>query len=65
MWVSPGSGIGARCRIVIDALCYKQEGRGFEIPSGNSVLSICLILSAALGPGVRSVSNRTEYQREK
>jgi hypothetical protein len=34
--------------VVIKALCYKPEGRGFE----KDLFSIYLILPAALGPGV-------------
>jgi hypothetical protein len=50
---------------VVKALCYKPEGRGFETRGGEGFLSICLILLAALGPGVYSASNRNEYQRHK
>jgi hypothetical protein len=42
---------------VVKALCYKPEGRGFEL------ISIYLILQVALGPGVYSASNRNEYQK--
>jgi hypothetical protein len=31
----------------------------------NDLFSIYLILPAALGPGVYSVSNRSEYQKQK
>jgi hypothetical protein len=44
---------------VVKALCYKPEGRGFDI------FLICLIIPAALGPGVYSASNRNEYQKHK
>jgi hypothetical protein len=37
--------------IVVKALCYKPEGRGFEIQWVQSIFSIYLILAAALGPG--------------
>jgi hypothetical protein len=47
---------GARCSVVVEALCYKPEGRGFE--------TLC-DLSVALGPGVHSASNRNEYHKQK
>jgi hypothetical protein len=47
------------------ALCYKLEGRGFETRWGERFLSIYLILSVALGPGVYSASNRNEYEKQK
>jgi hypothetical protein len=46
-------GSGERGSLVVKALCYKPEGRGFEI------------LMAALGPGVYSASNSNEYQKHK
>jgi hypothetical protein len=51
--------------IVVKALCYKPEGRGFETRWGEWFLSIYLILPVALGPGVYSASNRNEYQKHK
>jgi hypothetical protein len=51
--------------IVVKALFYKQEGRGFETRWGEWFLSIYLILPVALGPGVYSASNRNEYQKHK
>jgi hypothetical protein len=53
------------CDIVVKALCYKPEGRGFETGWGEWFLSIYLILPAALGPGVYSASNRNECQKHK
>jgi hypothetical protein len=47
------------------ALCYKSEGRGFETRRAELIFSIYLILSAALGLGVHSASNRNEYQKQK
>jgi hypothetical protein len=44
---------GVHGSIVVKALCYKLEGCRFY-----------LILSAALGPGVYSGSNRNEYQKQ-
>jgi hypothetical protein len=55
--------IGARGSVVVKALCYKPEGRGFENRWGEWFLSIHLILPVALGPGVYSASNRNEYQK--
>jgi hypothetical protein len=49
---------------LVEALCYKPEGRGF---SSDEVIefffSIYLILPAVLGSGVYSASNRNEYQK--
>jgi hypothetical protein len=47
--------------VVIQALCYKLEGRGFETRWGEQIFPIYLILLAALGSGVYSASNRNEY----
>jgi hypothetical protein len=55
---------GARSSVVVKALCYKPEGRGFDTRWGDFFL-IYLILPAALGPGVYSASNRNEYQKHK
>jgi hypothetical protein len=51
--------------VVVEALYCKPEGRGFETRRGEFIFSIYLILPAALGPGVHSVSNRNEYQKQK
>jgi hypothetical protein len=51
--------------ILVKALCYKKEGRGFETRWGEVLFSIFLILPAALGPGVYSASNRNEHQKQK
>jgi hypothetical protein len=55
---------GDLSRIALSALysSYKPEGRGFEIRSAELIFSFYLILSAGLGPGVYSASNRNEYQ---
>jgi hypothetical protein len=50
---------------VVKALHYKPEGRGFETQGGACLSSNYLILVDALGPGVYSVSNRNEYQKQK
>jgi hypothetical protein len=52
--------VGARGSVVVKALCYKPEGRGFE-SRGEWLLSIYLTLLAALGPA----SNRNEYRKHK
>jgi hypothetical protein len=52
----------ARGSVVIKALCYRPEGRGFDTRWGEFWN---LNLQAALGPGVYSVSNRNEYQNIK
>jgi hypothetical protein len=53
-----------RSSVVAKALCYQPEGRGFETRRGE-LFSIDLIPPAALGPGVRSDTNRNEYQKHK
>jgi hypothetical protein len=50
-----------RGSIVVKALIYKPEGRGFKTWSGELIFSIYLILPVTLGPGVHSASNRNEY----
>jgi hypothetical protein len=37
--------------LVVKALRYKPEGRGFETQWGERIISINIILPAALGPG--------------
>jgi hypothetical protein len=54
-----------RDSIVVKALCYKSDRRGFETERGKRILSIYLILRAALGPGLYSISNINEYQKQK
>jgi hypothetical protein len=49
----------------VKALCYKPEGRGFETQRSIWIVSFCLILLAALGPGVYSASNKYKYERQK
>jgi hypothetical protein len=57
--------MGTRDSVVVKALCYKPEGRGFETRWGELISSIYLILQAALGPGVHSASNRMSTSRRK
>jgi hypothetical protein len=54
----------ARGIIAVKALCYMLEGRGFETRWGE-LISIYLILLAALGSGVYSASYRNYYQKQK
>jgi hypothetical protein len=56
---------GARGSVVVKALYYKLEDHGLETRRGQLIFSIYLILPAALGPEVHSVSNRKEYQQQK
>jgi hypothetical protein len=53
---------GVRGSVVLKALCYKPEGRGFNSGWGDFFL-IYINVPAALGPGVYSASNRNEYQK--
>jgi hypothetical protein len=57
--------LGVFSSIMVKALCYKPEGRGFETRWGEWFLSIYLILPVPIGPGVYSASNRNEYQKHK
>jgi hypothetical protein len=54
----------ACCSVVVKALCYKVEGRGFETWWGE-FFSIYLILLAALGPVVHLASNINEFQKQR
>jgi hypothetical protein len=56
---------GARGSVVVKALCYKPEGRGFETRWSEWFLSSYLIFPVALDPGVYSASKRNEYQKHK
>jgi hypothetical protein len=53
----------ASSSVVVKALGYQLEGRGFETEEVN--FSIYLILPAELGPWVHSASNRNEHQKRK
>jgi hypothetical protein len=57
--------IGARGNVVVEALCYKPEGRWFETRRGKLMFSMYLILLAAPGPEVYSASNRNEYRKKQ
>jgi hypothetical protein len=56
---------GVKAWLQVKALCYKQEGNGFETRWRQWMFSIYLILPASLGPEFHSASNRKEYQKEK
>jgi hypothetical protein len=56
---------GARGSVVVEALWYNPEGRGFETRSGNLISCINQILPAAIRPGVYSVYDRNTYQIQK
>jgi hypothetical protein len=56
--------VGARGSVVVEALSYKPEDRGFRLAEVSAFFSFYLILLAALGPGVFSTSNRNEYQKQ-
>jgi hypothetical protein len=59
---------GARGSIVVKALCFKPQGRGFQALRGECLFfffPIYLTLPATLGPGVHSASIRNEYQKQK
>jgi hypothetical protein len=53
--------LGTRSSIAVKALCYKPEGRGFQMRCN---FSMYIILPTSLGPGVHSAYNR-EYQKQK
>jgi hypothetical protein len=57
--------MGTRGSVVIEALCYKPEGRVFDSRWGNWIFSVYLILPATLGPGAHSAFIRNEYQKQK
>jgi hypothetical protein len=62
-FVKPEDKITIHLTFIVKALCYKPEGRGFETWWGERIVSIYLILPAALSPGVHSASNKNEYQK--
>jgi hypothetical protein len=54
-----------RGSVVVKALCYKQEYRGFEARWGEWMFSIYLLLPAAPGSGVYSVCNGNKNRKQK
>jgi hypothetical protein len=55
--------LAERGGVVVKALCYKPEGRGF-VNRWDEFFSIYLYFLVALGPGVYSASNRNDYQKQ-
>ena len=47
---------------LVEALCYRPEGRGFDSRWGHWNLSLTQSFCQHYGPGVESASNRNEYQ---
>jgi hypothetical protein len=47
---------------MVEALCYKPEGRGFDFRLCDWIFSLTYSFRVHSGPGVDSVSNRNEYQ---
>jgi hypothetical protein len=48
--------------VVVEALRYKLEGRGFDFRWCRSIFSFTYSFRPHYGPGVDSASNRNEYQ---
>jgi hypothetical protein len=48
---------------MVEALCYKPEGSGFESQRGYCISLIYLLLPAQYDPEVYSASNRYKYQK--
>jgi hypothetical protein len=46
---------------LLEALYYKPEGRGFDIPSSNRMLSVDLTFRPHRDPWVYSASNRNRH----
>jgi hypothetical protein len=57
--------MGVRGNVVVKALCYEPKGRGFKTRRGELIVSIYLILPAAIDPGVYLASNKSYYQKQK
>jgi hypothetical protein len=49
---------------VVEALCYRPEGHGFDTRKIELYLSIYLIIPAAISHGAYSAPNRNEYQKQ-
>jgi hypothetical protein len=47
---------------LVEALCYKPEGRGFDSRWYHWNFSLTYSFRPHYGPGVDSASNRNEYQ---
>ena len=55
--------IGARGGVMVKALCYKPEGRGFDSRRCHWNFSLTESFRSHCGTGVDSTSNRNEYQK--
>ena len=53
---------GKAIALLVEALRYKSEGRGFESRWCNRIFSLTQSFRPHHGPGVDSASNRNEYQ---
>jgi hypothetical protein len=49
---------------LVEALCFKPEGRGFDSRWCHSKFSLTYSFRPNYGPGVDSASNRNEYQEQ-
>jgi hypothetical protein len=49
---------GARGGVVVEALCYKPEGRGFDFRWCHWIVSLIESFRSHYGPGAHSASNR-------
>jgi hypothetical protein len=52
----------AHSSLVVKALRYKPKDHWFQTPRGKSIFSICLVLPAALCPGMYSAPKRNEHK---
>jgi hypothetical protein len=48
---------------LVEALCYKLVGRGFDSRWCHWNFSLTILPAALYGPGVDSASNKNEYQK--
>jgi hypothetical protein len=53
---------GHAVALLVEALCYKKEGRGFDSWLGHWIFQLTQSFQPHYGPGVDSASNRNEYQ---
>jgi hypothetical protein len=54
-----------RGSLVVKALCYKPQVRGFWTRWFELIFSVYLILPVTLGTGVHSASNRNWFQKQE
>jgi hypothetical protein len=55
-------GGGHAVALLVEALCYKSEGRGIDSQWGHWNIQVTSIFQPHYGPGVDSATNRTEHQ---